>query len=260
MEEDSSSDDSEGSSTQDPKPTSLASSSQPASRRKEGARKSARVVGQRKSPWGTEARSSPSAGSSAMAQGQPKLPMPKIDLKALFDYHFRRKQPRKRIRRSPETRVAAKRRKREPIPKRQLPRVSEKERRKRYRERRPLFPFVQKVYGTKHIPSRMECLFELASLTSFFKYVERLKYEHHLKKSLAELGAAEDLEQDGLEQRRHKYLDDDGPLSPIEETNEEDPNENCGTEDIGAKIVENSCFILSSKIPKKKKSKRRTKS
>lgn len=102
----------------------------------------------------------------------------------------------------------------------------------------------------------MECQYEQAALKGFFKYIEQLKYEHHLKKSLTQLNAGDDLENECLESRKHKYLDDDGPLSPIEET-EDDQNENSGDkEDIGARIVENSCFILSSNIPKKKKSKK----
>lgn len=45
-----------------------------------------------------------------------------------------------------------------------------------------------------------------------------LKYEHHLKNALSQLDAGEDLEDKCLVSRKHKYLDDDGSLSPIEET------------------------------------------
>nr|XP_056714833.1 TATA box-binding protein-associated factor RNA polymerase I subunit D [Euleptes europaea] len=243
---------------------SSASSSRPASKRKAGTWNSGRLVGRPENPSGTEAGGGPSAESSANSGGPPKLPKPKLDLKAFFDYRFRRRQQReeqyrKRRLRSPRAEAAPKHKSPEPLAKRPRLRVSKAERRRRYRERSPLFPFVQKLYGTKHIPVRMECLFEHAALEGFFKYIRMQKYEHHLKESLAQLGAAEDLEQESLDSRRHKYLDDDGPLSPIEETSGEDPDESCDTEDIGAKIVENSCFILSSKIPKKKKSKRKTK-
>ncbi|XP_054830623.1 TATA box-binding protein-associated factor RNA polymerase I subunit D [Eublepharis macularius] len=232
---------------QDPKMNGSASSSRPTSRKKVKIQNSAKLVRRPENPSATETCRGPSAESSVKS----KLPKPKIDLKALFDYHFRRKQQRNR--RGPRTEVAAELKNPEPRAKRPRLVVSREERRRRYRERHFQFPFVQKLYRRKHIPLKMECLFEEAALRGFFKYIEMLKYEDHLKKALMQLDAADDLERECLESRKHKYLDDDGPLSPIEETNGEDPSENCDTEDIGAKIVENSCFILSSKIPKKKK-------
>jgi len=45
-----------------------------------------------------------------------------------------------------------------------------------------------------------------------------LKYEEHLKKALKALEASEDLERECLAVRKHKYLDDEGPISPIQET------------------------------------------
>lgn len=51
----------------------------------------------------------------------------------------------------------------------------------------------------------------------FFNYLEKLKYEYHLKESLKQMNVGEDLEKDDLDSRRYKYLDDDGSLSPIEE-------------------------------------------
>lgn len=120
-----------------------------------------------------------------------------------------------------------------------------------------MFPFVGKHYGRKHLPLKMVREYEEAALKGFFKYIEMVKYEHHLKKSLTQLNAGDDLENECLESRKHKYLDDDGPISPIAETSKD---EDSGDEDIGAKVVDNSCFILSSKIPqKKKKSKRKEK-
>lgn len=52
----------------------------------------------------------------------------------------------------------------------------------------------------------------------FFNYLERLKYEYHLKESLKQMNVGEDLEKEDLDSRRYKYLDDDGPISPIEES------------------------------------------
>ncbi|ETE62952.1 TATA box-binding protein-associated factor RNA polymerase I subunit D, partial [Ophiophagus hannah] len=182
------------------------------------------------------------------AKTQTKLPKPKIDLRALFDYHFTRKQHRfrkrwnlKETKRNTSRRYARKRPGRHRIP--------EDEQRKRMKERGIVFPFVERYYGRKHLPLKMVRQYEHAALKGFFKYIEMLKYEHHLKKSLTQLNAEGDLENECLESRRHKYLDDDGPISPIAETS----NEDSANGDIGAKIVDNSCFILSCKIPKKKK-------
>lgn len=45
-----------------------------------------------------------------------------------------------------------------------------------------------------------------------------LKHEDHLKKALKALQASEDLERECLMVRKHKYLDDEGSISPIQET------------------------------------------
>lgn len=45
-----------------------------------------------------------------------------------------------------------------------------------------------------------------------------LKYEEHLKKALNALQASEDLEKECVVLRKHKYLDDEGSISPIQET------------------------------------------
>ncbi|KAM3836576.1 TATA box-binding protein-associated factor RNA polymerase I subunit D isoform 1-T1 [Vipera latastei] len=213
------------------------------SRRK--ALNSARVAGRASSA------AMPSGPSPARTKGesQMKLPKPKIDLRALFDYHFTRKQHRFRRRWTPTEKKV-----RRPYKyARKWPeghRISEEERRRRMKDRGIVFPFVEKYYGRKHLPLKMVREYEHAALKGFFKYIEMLKYEHHLKKSLTQLNAEGDLENECLESRRHKYLDDDGPISPIAESNNDEVS---GNENIGAKVVDNSCFILSSKIPKKKK-------
>uniref|UniRef100_A0A8C6X389 TATA box-binding protein-associated factor RNA polymerase I subunit D n=1 Tax=Naja naja TaxID=35670 RepID=A0A8C6X389_NAJNA len=88
------------------------------------------------------------------AKTQTKLPKPKIDLRALFDYHFTRKQHRFRKRwnlmeRKPSTscRYVRKRPGRRRIP--------EDEQRKRMKERGIVFPFVERYYGRKHLPLKM---------------------------------------------------------------------------------------------------------
>lgn len=52
----------------------------------------------------------------------------------------------------------------------------------------------------------------------FFNYLEKLKYEYYLKESLKQMNVGEDLEKEDFDSRRYKYLDDDGALSPIEES------------------------------------------
>ncbi|XP_070605716.1 TATA box-binding protein-associated factor RNA polymerase I subunit D [Erythrolamprus reginae] len=182
------------------------------------------------------------------AENQTKLPKPKINLQALFDYHFTRKQHRFRKKWNPTERKPSTSRRytRKWAERRRIP---EEEQRRRLKDRGIVFPFVEKYYGRKHLPLKMVREYEHAALKGFFKYIEMLKYEHHLKKSLTRLNAVGDLESECLESRRHKYMDDDGPISPIAETS----NEDSGNEDIGAKIVDKRCFILSCKIPKKKK-------
>ncbi|XP_032075808.1 TATA box-binding protein-associated factor RNA polymerase I subunit D isoform X2 [Thamnophis elegans] len=182
------------------------------------------------------------------AESQMKLPKPKIDLRALFDYHFTRKQHRFRERWKP-TESKPRKFRRYVRKGQERHRIPEDEQKRRMKDRGIVFPFVEKYYGRKHLPLKTVREYEHAALKGFFKYIEMLKYEDHLKKSLMRLNAVGDLENECLESRRHKYLDDDGPISPIAETS----NADSGNEDIGAKIVDNSCFILRTKIPKKKK-------
>ncbi|KAJ6664938.1 hypothetical protein lerEdw1_005910 [Lerista edwardsae] len=207
----------------DPKTTSSGSPSQRPSKRKAKTR-STRLPGRScENAVGAEAQGSPAAEPPA------KLPMPEVDLNALSNYRCRSVRP-----------------------------ALSKAERRRCRERGRQFPFAESFYRRGPITLRTARQYEHSALKGFFNYVKQLKYEHHLKKSLTQLNVGDDLENEYLESRKHKYLDDDGPLSPIEET-EDDQNENShNTEDIGARIVENSRFILSSKIPKKK-SKKKTK-
>ncbi|XP_033002019.1 TATA box-binding protein-associated factor RNA polymerase I subunit D [Lacerta agilis] len=199
----------------------------------------------------------PSANKTQTGSLKPKLPKPKLDLRALFDY-FTRKQHLKSRKWRPSARKkkkkvakrkTAKGKEQETCERRQQPTVPGK---KQKRTEKINFPFVERLYGVKHLPFRMVCLYEQAALNGYFRYIEKLKVETSLKKSLTQLNAVDDLENESLESRKHKYVDEDEPLSPIVETNGDDQAESSADkEEIGAKIVEKSCFLLSSKIPKK---------
>ena len=83
----------------------------------------------------------------------------------------------------------------------------------------------------------------------FFNYLEKLKYEYHLKESLKQMNAGEDWEK-GLDIHRCKYLDDDGSASPIEESvGEEGVATNLEPDECAIKLVENNYFIVSSELP-----------
>ncbi|XP_021237754.1 TATA box-binding protein-associated factor RNA polymerase I subunit D isoform X2 [Numida meleagris] len=189
----------------------------------------------------------------------------KLNLKAIFAYHFRGKKFKAAAHRkyrssgSRKTKTNSERSQRRGG--RQPMTASPQERRRRLKDRGFQFPFVEKHYGRKHIPLSMVLSYEQAAAKGYFQYIEMLKYEEHLKKALEALEASEDLERECLAVRKHKYLDDEGPISPIQETNDDD--DNClgpdNPEDLDARVVDNSCFIISSKIPSKKKSKAETK-
>ncbi|XP_069739520.1 TATA box-binding protein-associated factor RNA polymerase I subunit D [Phaenicophaeus curvirostris] len=197
-------------------------------------------------------------------------PKSKLNLKAIFAYHFRGKRFKAAAHRNFRCGSGKRRRKknesaevpsyestRMPLPVGRPPlTASPEEQRRRLQHRGVPFPFVEKYYGKKHIPFRMVLQYEQAAIKGYFQYVEMLKYEEHLKKALKNLQANEDLEREGLAVRKHKYLDDEGPISPIQEMNDDGDSLNSDNpEDHDARVVENSSFIISSKIPSKKKSK-----
>ncbi|KAM9566368.1 TATA box-binding protein-associated factor RNA polymerase I subunit D [Guaruba guarouba] len=191
----------------------------------------------------------------------PNRPKSKYDLKAIFDYHFRRKKFKTAARRKYMDGSEKKRKKKKyvstqmPVGRRPLT-ASPQERKRRLKDRGIQFPFFKKYYGKKHIPLKMVLGYEQAALKGYFQYIEMLKYEEHLKKALRALQASEDLERECLMDRKHKYLDDEGPISPIQETHDNDDSlSSDNQEDHDVRVVENSSFILSSKIPSKKKSK-----
>ncbi|NXS81652.1 TAF1D polymerase, partial [Erpornis zantholeuca] len=147
----------------------------------------------------------------------------KLNLKAIFDYHFRGRKFKAAAHRKYKVR-GGKNKTKKKYESTQMPTgrppltASPQEQKRRLLDRGFQFPFVEKHYGEKHIPLKMVLDYEQAAAKGYFKYIEVLKYEEHLKKALKALQASEDLEKECMMLRKHKYLDDEGPISPIEET------------------------------------------
>ncbi|XP_059123331.1 TATA box-binding protein-associated factor RNA polymerase I subunit D [Peromyscus eremicus] len=121
---------------------------------------------------------------------------------------------------------------------------------KQIKDKGAVFPFLESENGRKPLPWKKILTYEQAVARGFFHHIEKLKYEQHLKECLEQMHAGEDLEKEDLDSRRHKYMDDDGPLSPIEEplTEDEATNPESGCD---IRLVEDSCFIISSEFPKR---------
>ncbi|XP_044524309.1 TATA box-binding protein-associated factor RNA polymerase I subunit D isoform X2 [Gracilinanus agilis] len=115
------------------------------------------------------------------------------------------------------------------------------------------FPLVESENGRKPLLWKKILGFEQAVARGFFNYVKEQKYESHLREALKHLDAGEDLDKEDFGVRRYKYLDDDDDesISPIEEPNVE--NQLGDQDDCDVKLVENSCFIISTEFPKKTK-------
>ncbi|NWX26241.1 TAF1D polymerase, partial [Notiomystis cincta] len=161
-----------------------------------------------------------SPGKSLEASKQQKS---KLNLEAIFAYHFRGRKFKAAAHRKYKVQ-AGKNKKKKKYESTQMPTgrppltASPQEQKKRLLDRGFQFPFVEKHYGEKHIPLKMVLGYEQAAAKGFFKYIEVLKYEEHLKKALKALQASDDLEKECVVLRKHKYLDDEGPISPIQET------------------------------------------
>ncbi|NXQ58439.1 TAF1D polymerase, partial [Anthoscopus minutus] len=146
----------------------------------------------------------------------------KYNLKAIFAYHFRGRRFKAAAHR--KYKIHSGRNKKKKCKSTQMPTgrppltASPQEQKRRLLDRGFKFPFVEKHYGEKHIPLKMVLGYEQAAAKGYFKYIEVLKYEEHLKKALKALQASDDLEKECVVLRKHKYLDDEGPISPIEET------------------------------------------
>ncbi|KFQ15973.1 TATA box-binding protein-associated factor RNA polymerase I subunit D, partial [Leptosomus discolor] len=149
----------------------------------------------------------------------------KLNLKAIFAYHFRGKKFKAAAHRKYKCvwRRKKKKKKNNNNESRQMPMgrrpltASPQEQKRRLLDRGLQFPFVEEHYGKKHIPLKMVLGYEQAAAKGYLQYIEVLKYEEHLKKALKALQASEDLERECLAVRKHKYLDDEGPISPIQE-------------------------------------------
>ncbi|NWV54872.1 TAF1D polymerase, partial [Daphoenositta chrysoptera] len=161
-----------------------------------------------------------SPGKSSEVSKQKKS---KFNLKAIFAYHFRGRKFKAAAHRKYKVH-AGKNKTKKKYERTQMPTgrppltASPQEQKRRLLDRGFQFPFVEKHYGEKHIPLKMVLGYEQAAAKGFFKYIEVLKYEEHLKKALKSLQASEDLEKECMVLRKHKYLDDEGPISPIQET------------------------------------------
>ncbi|XP_021063575.2 LOW QUALITY PROTEIN: TATA box-binding protein-associated factor RNA polymerase I subunit D [Mus pahari] len=122
---------------------------------------------------------------------------------------------------------------------------------KQIKDKGAVFPFLESESGRKPLPWKKILTYEQAVARGFFHHIEKLKYEHYLKECLKQMHAGEDLEKEDLDSRRHKYMDDDGSLSPIEEPLTEDEATNPQSE-CDIKLVEDSCFIISSDFSRKR--------
>ncbi|XP_006871283.1 PREDICTED: TATA box-binding protein-associated factor RNA polymerase I subunit D [Chrysochloris asiatica] len=164
-----------------------------------------------------------------------------LTLKAIFE-RFKKKKRKKKRKYKPTGRPRGR-------PKGSRNTKSSQIGKKQFTEKRPGFPFLESENGQNPLPWRKILTFEQAVARGFFKYIEKLKYEYHLKESLKQMNVGEDLEKTDLDSRRYKYVDDDGSISPIEESvGEDEPSDEC---DI--KLVEDNCFIVSCEFPKKEK-------
>ncbi|XP_078535538.1 TATA box-binding protein-associated factor RNA polymerase I subunit D [Lissotriton helveticus] len=129
-------------------------------------------------------------------------------------------------------------------------------RQRRWKDETSTFPFLNK----KDLPLKMIFTHEQGSLWGFLHQMKKLKCERHLQASLQNLNVSNESEGEHEDNRGYSYLDDDGPISPITELNED---QRCDDEDLpekyDAKIVDNSCFILNWNPPAKKKQSKKKK-
>ncbi|NXM70925.1 TAF1D polymerase, partial [Serilophus lunatus] len=170
----------------------------------------------------SSSESSLSPPSPVKSSEVPKQQKSKLNVKAILAYHFRGKKFKAAAHR--KYRIGSGKKKQKKRESTGMPTgrppltASPQEQKRRLIDRGFQFPFVEKHYGEKHIPLKMVLSYEQAAAKGYFKYIEVLKYEEHLKKALKALEASEDLEKECVVLRKHKYLDDEGPISPIQET------------------------------------------
>ncbi|NXI89339.1 TAF1D polymerase, partial [Psophia crepitans] len=193
----------------------------PSKQKKRSQRSSQQAESVAEVPDNESSDSSLSPQSPVKSSETPKQQKSKLNLKAIFAYHFRGKKFKAAAHRKYKSGSRKKKKKyvsthmptgRPPLT------ASPEEQKRRLLDRGFQFPFVERHYGKKHIPLKMVLGYEQAAAKGYFQYIEVLKYEEHLKKALKALQASEDLERECLTVRKHKYLDDEGPISPIQET------------------------------------------
>lgn len=172
-----------------------------------------------------------------------------LTLKAIFE-RFKKKKRKKRKKRKYEPKLRPRGRPRGKPSGTRITRRSQIDA-KQIKDKGAVFPFLESESGRKPLPWKKILTYEQAVARGFFHHIEKLKYEHHLKECLKQMHAGEDLEKEDLDSRRHKYMDDDGSLSPIEEPLTEDEATNPQAE-CDIKLVEDSCFIISSEFSRKR--------
>ncbi|XP_010593685.3 TATA box-binding protein-associated factor RNA polymerase I subunit D [Loxodonta africana] len=170
-----------------------------------------------------------------------------LTLKAVFERYKERKRKKKR-KYKPTGRPRGR-------PKGRKSTKSSQIDKKQLKNKGSAFLFLESENGRNPLPWKKILTFEQAVARGFFNYVEKLKYEYHLKESLKQMNVGEDLEKEDLDSRRYKYLDDDGSISPIEESvaEDEDTTHLGHSDECDIKLVEDTYFIISCELPKKRK-------
>ncbi|XP_053563446.1 TATA box-binding protein-associated factor RNA polymerase I subunit D [Bombina bombina] len=157
-----------------------------------------------------------------------------VNLKQIFEQHFqKRKKKKKKKRRIFLNRQSV---------------LSLNIRKQRLKHKGLCFPFAT----PKYLTFKMYFPYEQSVVGGFLQYVKNLKCNRSLKESLKNMGQDDELEDEMIDMRKYKYLDDDGSISPISEPGE---NTDCEQEEVNAydaKVVENSTFILNCNVPSKK--------
>uniref|UniRef100_A0A8C4X9B3 TATA box-binding protein-associated factor RNA polymerase I subunit D n=1 Tax=Erpetoichthys calabaricus TaxID=27687 RepID=A0A8C4X9B3_ERPCA len=133
--------------------------------------------------------------------------------------------------------------------------ISSAEQKRRVKWRGLTFPFVENNYGLKHLPLKMVLTYEQAALFGFCMNMKEKKFQNHLQVSLKNLTFGKMKESVMIQ--KHKCLDDNIPISPIELENTTVSED--AEEQSDVKIVESSNFIFNSKVYGQKNGKKRNK-
>ncbi|OCT95107.1 hypothetical protein XELAEV_18012791mg [Xenopus laevis] len=142
-------------------------------------------------------------------------PVPKyLPLKKILEQFRKKKKKQKKKRQRYRKYLVTEKKPHKPPAKKITITLQEKHR--RLRERSITFPFT----GQKYLQFKRYLPYEQSVFSGFLRYTEKLKYDRHLQNSLKIMDLGEDLENESSEMRKYGYLDDDGPISPIVEQNE----------------------------------------